>query len=339
MATVRTRLLRFGVYMRRHPLFFALVGFSAGLASFLLVDRQEDMAALIALFMLASWTWLVLETPIRRLLLKLTGIDLPPPLLRFTTQIVHQESYFFALPFLLITTTWASSQLLFSGAIAVAALVSVIDPVYIGWLSRRRWLYLAYHSLALFVVLLVALPVIFHLDTRQTYLIAAGLAVAFAFPSLCRVIPVGGLRWGAALTGLTLALGLAAWTGRILVPPATLWLTEITITHHVDRENRSAGNGLATVSVEQLRREGVFAFTAVRAPRGLQETIHHEWIHDGERYDYIPVQINGGREAGYRAWTRKENFPDDPVGQWEIRVKTKSGQMIGRARIQVVDQD
>ncbi|MDQ2069230.1 DUF5924 family protein [Natronospira bacteriovora] len=335
MATVKGRLLRLGVHIRRHPLFFAAVGFASGLASFLLVERQEEMAALIALFMLASWAWLLLEHPIRRLLHTLFRLDLPPPLLRFTTQIVHQESFFFILPFLFITTSWESPQLLFSVLIALAALISIVDPLYNGWLARRRWMYLAYHSLALFALLLAALPVIFQLDTLQTYLIATGLAVAFAFPSLCRVIPVGGLAWAAGLTGLTVALAGGAWLGRVMVPPATLWLTSVVITEDVDRDQRSAGNGVDRIPADLLQNGGIYAYTAVRAPRGLRETIYHHWIHDGQTYDVIPLEITGGREAGYRAWTRKENFPQRPEGQWEVRVKTRSGQMIGRTRFQV----
>lgn len=337
MSLLKHRLLRLGVHLRRHPYLFALIGFVAGIASFILVERQENMAGLIALFMLASWLLLVLETPVRQLLKWLFGLDMPPSLVRFTTQLVHQESYFFVLPFFLITTTWASSQALFTSALVVAALISIIDPIYYGWLARRRWLFLAYHALALFVLLLTALPIIFNLSTAQSYAIATMLSVVFALPSLFRAIPVGGLKGAASLMVMVLVLGAAAWLGRVGVAPATLWLTEGSITDSVDRKQKSASNGRERFSVSELQRDGLFAFTAIRAPRGLNERIYHQWRHQGQVVDEIALDIHGGREEGYRAWTRKETFPADPRGQWQVRVKTETGQQVGQLRFRVTD--
>src|SRR5690606_9198935 len=52
--------------------------------------------------------------------------------------------------------------------------------------------------------------------------------------------------------------------------------------------------------------------------------------------DRIALNINGGREAGYRAWSHKLNFPPYPAGRWQIRVMTEAHQMIGVLRFQVV---
>jgi hypothetical protein len=262
---------------------------------------------------------------------------MPPSLLRFTTQLVHQESYFFVLPFFVISTTWASPQLVFTGVLALAALISIIDPLYYGWLARRRWLYMAYHTLALFVVLLTVLPIIFYLTTAQSYAIATSLAMLLAFPSLTRVITVVGVTRTAGLIGLTMMLAASAWLGRIAVPPVTLRLTQGAITQDVDRESRSPGKGVKHISVQALAEQGIFAYTAIRAPRGLHERIYHEWILDGETYDTIPLDISGGREAGYRAWTHKTTFPDNPRGKWQVRITTEAGQMIGEIRFRVSD--
>ncbi|TVP58137.1 MAG: DUF2914 domain-containing protein [Halomonadaceae bacterium] len=337
MAILKQRLLRLGVHLRRHPYLFALIGFIGGIASFALVERQDDMAGLIALFMLASWLLLVLETPVRKLMKWLFRLDMPPSLVRFTTQLVHQESYFFVLPFFLITTTWASSQVIFTALLILAALISIIDPIYYGWLARRRWLFLAYHALALFVLLLTALPIIFHLSTPDSYAIATVVSVLFALPSLLRAIPVGGVKGAASLMAMVVVLGSAAWLGRAAVAPATLWLTEGSITHTVDRQQKSAGEGRQQFNVAQLTEQGIFAYTAIRAPLGLNERIYHQWRHQGQIVDQIPLDIHGGREDGYRAWTRKESFPADPRGQWQVRVKTEAGQQVGQLRFTVTD--
>lgn len=331
------RVLRGVVHARRHPYAVALLGFVAGVASFLLVDRQKDSAGLIAVLMLAGWLWLLLEEPIRRLISLIPGVDMPPPLVRFTTQLIHQESFFFVLPFFAITTTWTSTQALFTVMIGAAGLVSIIDPLYHGWLARHRWIYLAYHCLALSTILLTALPILLHLTTWESYIITAGLTLVLALPSLNQTIPIGGPMRFAGMAGILVLLTTIAWFGRFAVPPATLWLTESTISHLVDQSDMTPGRSLRTPSAEAVQDRGLYAYTAIRAPRGLDETVYHEWIHNGRVYDRIPLEVTGGREAGYRAWTHKLAFPENPEGLWTVRVTTESGQMVGQKRFRVTE--
>ncbi|HAQ74552.1 MAG TPA: DUF2914 domain-containing protein, partial [Pseudomonas sp.] len=170
--------------INRYPGLVALFGFCSGIASFLLVERQAGLAKVVAVVMLASWLWLMLENSLRRSLERWFGWKVPPPLLRYVTQMVHQESLFFIIPFFVITTTWNSGQALFTLLLGGAALVSLIDPLYYKWLTPRRWLYLAFHALTLFAVLLTALPIILHLSTPQSYQLALGVALLLALPSL-----------------------------------------------------------------------------------------------------------------------------------------------------------
>ncbi|HLA29812.1 MAG TPA: DUF5924 family protein, partial [Pseudomonas sp.] len=287
---------------QRHPGLVAIFGFASGLASFLLVERQAELARVLATLMLVSWLWLILENLLRQRIAQWFGFELPPPLLRYATQMIHQESLFFVLPFFFITTTWNSGQALFSGLLGGAALVSIIDPLYNKWLAPRRWLFLAYHSLALFAVLLTALPIILKLTTPQSYQLALAAAVLLSFPSLFAIIPVQ--RWwrGVLLVGLTLALGAIGWLARVWVPPATLWLTEVAVSGEFDNQTRAPGQTLELIAVAQLRSQGLFAYTAINAPRGLNERIYHVWRHNGREVERIALDIQGGRKQGYRAW-------------------------------------
>ena len=85
----------------------------------------------------------------------------------------------------------------------------------------------------------------------------------------------------------------------------------------------------------QIRAQGLYAYTAISAPRGLDERIFHVWLHNGQEVDRIALDIHGGREAGYRAWTHKQNFPADPTGRWQVQVITEVGQVIGTLRFEV----
>jgi hypothetical protein len=160
--------------MKRYPGVIALGGFISGVGSFILVDRQQGLASWITTIMLVSWVWLMLENSLTKLFTRVFKREIPQPLLRYATQMIHQESLFFVLPFFFITTTWNSGQLFFTGLLGIAALISIIDPLYYKWLAPRRWAFLALHTLTLFAALLTALPVIMHLTTSQSFKLGAG---------------------------------------------------------------------------------------------------------------------------------------------------------------------
>lgn len=323
--------------IRRYPGTVALFGFCSGIASFVLVERHAGLAKVIAVIMLVSWLWLMLENSLRLGLERWFGWKVPPPLLRYVTQMVHQESLFFIIPFFFITTTWNSGQSVFTVLLGVAALISLVDPLYYKWLAPRRWVYLSFHALTLFAVLLTALPIIFHLTTPQSYQLALGIAVALALPSLSGLFATWNWRSVLGMLALASVVGVAGWMGRTWVPPATLWLTDVAVTTTLDDASRKPGNRLRQLTNQQLHGNGLYAFTAINAPRGLKERIYHEWTHNGRRFDRIPLDISGGREAGYRAWTHKRNFPEHAEGRWRVRVVTEAGQMIGMLRFRVVE--
>lgn len=323
--------------IRRYPGTVALFGFCSGIASFVLVERQAGLAKFIAAVMLVSWLWLMLENSLRAGLERRFGWKVPPPLLRYVTQMVHQESLFFIIPFYFITTTWNSGQAVFTVMLGVAALISLVDPLYYKWLAPRRWVYLAFHALTLFAVLLTALPIIFHLSTPQSYLWALCIAVLLALPSIGGLFPAWNWKSLLGVLALAAVVGTAGWMGRTWVPPATLWLTDVAVTRTLDNASREPGDRLRQLTNAELHASGFYAFTAINAPRGLKERIYHEWMHDGRQVDRIALDINGGRDAGYRAWTHKRNFPEKAEGRWRVRVVTEAGQMIGMLRFEVVE--
>ena len=335
MAKLKIRLLRLIVLARRYPGVIAAFGFISGVASFFLVERHEGFARVIAVVMLLGWVWLVLERVLSDMLAARFGLRLPPTVLRYATQMIHQESLFFALPFFVASTSWNSGQAVFTGGLVLAALVALIDPIYYKRLAPRRWLFLTYHTLTLFAVLLVAMPLILHVPTARSYELALGIAVLLAFPSLLGSITVP--RWwrGVLVALLMLALAATGWLARLWVPPATLRLTDMALATAIDDANRAPAHNLVEIDAAQLVAQGLYAYTAIRAPLGLHERVQHVWIHEGREIDRIALDIRGGREEGYRAWTRKQNFPPDPAGRWQVRVLTEDDQMIGTLRFRV----
>lgn len=331
--------LRLIALAQRYPGTIAAFGFASGVVSFFTVERHEAFARVIAAVMLLSWIWLVLEQALRQRIAQRFGWTIPTPLLRYGTQMIHQEGLFFVLPFLYTATTWNSGQALFTGLVGAAALAALVDPLYFRWLSTRRWVFLTYHTFTLFVVLLTALPLVLHITTGSSYELALGVAVLLSFPSLSELVALEA-RWRKwAVVALMLALGTGGWLLRLWVPPATLWLTEVAIATSMDSRNMEAGESLRTVTPAQMRDQGIYAYTAINAPLGLEEHIYHVWLRDGSEVDRIALDIRGGRKEGYRAWTHKRNFPADPRGRWQVKVVTDTGQMIGTLRFRVEGDD
>lgn len=211
------------------------------------------------------------------------------------------------------------------------------EHFYYNCLAPRRWLYLAYHTLTLFAVLLTALPIILHLTTAESYKLALGAAMLLSFPSLAGVIDGSRLRRVVLVVGMALILGSAGWLMRTWVAPATLWLTEMAVTAELDECNRDPGQSIKQIPVAKLRDQGLFAFTSITAPLGLNERIYHVWHHPGVVGERIALDIHEGRKEGYRAWTHKQNFPQNPIGRWQVRVVTENGQLLGILRFQVVE--
>lgn len=332
--TFHTAITRGIERLRPYTWLWPPIAFSLGLASFFLVDRQQALGGILALCMLLAWVLLLSESVIGRLLVRLGYPSLPRGVTAFIAQMIHQETLFFSLPFLLATTVWSSGQAIFTLLILGMAALSILDPLYFKLAERYRWIYFAFHAQCVFVVVLVTLPTLVHLTTGESLLFALIAMVIFALPSLIHLLrPKRVVGW-LAMFGLAMVLALVAWTGRAWVPPANLWLTGSALSPGFDTEARQP-QGKIPLNTAELQSSGLYAYTAIRAPRGLREKIYHEWHHEGELIDRIPLIIHGGREQGYRAWTHKKNIPDDPAGQWRIDVMTTSGQRIGVIRFTV----
>lgn len=316
--------------LHRYRYWLAPLSFGAGLASFLLIERREWLAQWVSLLLILGWVLIVTEEAAAR------SLRLAPAVLRFGVQAIQHETFFFTLPFFLHTTNWATGQAVFTSAVIAAALCALWDPVYYGRIVKRPWLYLVFHAFAVFAGTLTVGPILLHLTTAQTLLLASAGAALLTVPSLLHLIDRARPARAALLVAGAAALAALAWPLRTWVPPATLWVQQAVITDAVDPLQRTPGAALWSVSPAHLHQQGLYAYTAIRAPRGLREQVFHRWLHEGREVDRIPLEIIGGRAEGYRAWSYKQGFPADARGSWEVQVVTEGGQLIGRFTFEVV---
>lgn len=310
--------------------------FAMGASSYFLVQRQARLAQWLTALMLIGWLVLLFEGLLCRLLARYFGERIPQAALRFAAQCLHQETLFFVLPFFLATTTWSSGQAVFTGLLIVAAAASSVDPIYVEGIAQRRWLFLGFHAFTLFAALLAAGPIMLSLTTGQSIALAAAVMSVCALPSFNDALRTSHWRRWFLLACLSLGLGLATWCGRFWIPPATLHATGIEITTQMNTADRIPGRNRHRFTAAEIAADGLYAFSAIKAPRGLHQTVLHVWSHNGRVIDRIPLKIKGGnRKLGYRSWSHKLSFGAHPDGRWRVAVVTDDGQLIGAQRFTI----
>ncbi|MGB1562298.1 MAG: DUF5924 family protein [Sinimarinibacterium flocculans] len=311
----------------------AALSFGAGVASFALIERQERVAQALVILLPLSWLLPMIEPWLQRLAERRPRLRASSVVFGYAAQTIHQESLFFTLPFFFATTEWRSPQALFTATMGALALASVLDPIYYGQVVARRAALWAFHAFAAFVTVLTAAPMIWHLTTAQSLQLGLVCLAVVSVPAWHALLPPNLLR-GVGALALGAVLGWAGWQARIAIPPATLWVADMRISSSVDVAGRVPGTAVQQIDAAALA-GGLYAWSSIRVPRGLRERVEHHWIHRGRRIDTIALDVRGGREAGYRAWSHKTAFPADPRGRWEVRVVTTSGQLIGHAYFDV----
>jgi len=320
-------------WSERWPWLLPAISFVAGWLGFVLIQRSEDMARVIAVMALIGWPWLLAEKLLGGWLERVSRNRLTPKLLGFVTQNLQQEILFFSLPFLIGATQRDLGQIAFTAIVAVVAVVSTIDPFYQKRIASRPDTSTAFHGFCTFIASLVVLPIALAMPLEQALPLAIAITGVWLLLSLPRML-TGILDHRMRLVSIA-AIGVALgclWQFRAHVPAAGLSLKDSRITQTIDK--LQPGPVLGRIDADTLVANGVIAFVAIRAPVGLSQSVTFEWWHRGTRLDQIAERIQGVGH-GWRTYSRKRNFPQDPRGVWRVDVLTPQGQLICRLRFVV----
>ena len=157
---------------------------------------------------------------------------------------------------------------------------------------------------------------------------------------------------------LSLAFGIPMFVGMLYflnaIPAVPLSLNTAGVYHKI--EKNSAGEFVAlteaenknplfknpfartTYYMDQLD-DAIYFYGAVDAPAKITAPLSHVW----EKYDDttkqwvaeapIPISLQGGREGGYRAYSKKENITE---GLWRVTIKVDTSRVVGRRTFYIV---
>lgn len=220
----------------------------------------------------------------------------------------------------------------------------------------RLYFQLSILFLSLFCFAIYIVPVVLHTIGPAIFLLSGTVSLGLLYLFLLL------LRWttgeNLVVSGRTLLTCIAAIFVSInilyflnLIPPIPLSLQSASVHHSIVR----TADGNYTVQSEDpghLRffriaetfhatpGEPVYAYTAIFSPTSLNTKIVHEWqFYEPHRgwttKSRIELPIRGGRGGGYRTYSEKTGVVQ---GAWRVNVKTASGALLGRMRLNVVLQ-
>lgn len=316
-------------WLERYQYPIALLGLLSGVASYWLIDRQPALAAGIALAALVGWGLLLLEALVLSSIPDTRWSKAGTGVFQITLQTIHQEALFFVVTFAVLSTNWKSGHVLFTGLIIALTAVASIDPIYHFTLARSRTALLSFHAITMFFCSFLALPIALQIPLDEALLYSLGFTVLVTWPLMYKVALGNRLARVLQSSAILLLIAGGIWAGRGLLPPMSTQLTNPAVSTTFDLDQKTPLNPQASFTTEQIIEDGLYAYTPIKAPLGLNQGVVHEWRLNGELIDSIPIEITGGRSSGYRAWSHKKNFPEVPNGRWKVTVLTPRGIVLG----------
>lgn len=322
-------------WLERYQYPIALFGLLSGVASYWLIDRQPALAAGIALAALAGWGLLLLEALVLSSIPDTRWSKAGTGVFQVTLQTIHQEALFFVVTFAVLSTNWQSGHVLFTSLIIVLTAAASIDPIYHFTLARSRIALLSFHAITMFFCAFLALPIALQIPLDEALLYSLAFTVLVTWPLMYKVALGNRISRLSQSSAILLLVAGGIWAGRGLLPPMSTQLNEPVVASQFDLESKAPVNPQEQFVTDEVMSNGLYAYTPIRAPLGLNQGVVHEWRLDGELIDSIPMEITGGRSSGYRAWSYKENFPSNPSGNWKVTVLTPRGIVLGNVTFEI----
>lgn len=314
-------------WLRRWGISFASLG--GGILTLFVFRRGLPHVAWIIGYLLLLWLLFAFVTQARQ-----PPHSLVATAMDYTVQTLYHGLLLFVVPAYYAAATLTSVNVVFVALLVLLVLLATFDPWYRAVVHPRPWLGAVFFVISIFAALNVALPLL-GIRPFAGLLLSAWAAVVAVTPAVRGAL---ASSWSsAALTTSVLGIvaAAAASVACIAIPPAPLFVARASLDWTVTAD--AAPPVTQAITAGELRMRGLTAYTAIYAPAGLRQPVAHVWKQEGRIRDIVSFSaVAGGRREGYRTWSRKSAFPENPLGRWTVDVMTTSGQLIGRLTFWVV---
>jgi hypothetical protein len=319
-------------WLRRWGISLGSLGF--GLAVLFVFRRGLPHVGWIVGYLVLLWVLVVVLTELR-MPIEDRRRRLVIDAAEYTIQTLQHNLTLFVLPAYYASATLCSPNVLFLAGVALAVLVTAIDPWYRLVVHSRPWLNHLLLGWSMFVALNVALPLV-GVPPILALTGSSAIAALALIPALRRHGHLGWTSAACRAAGSAVLVVTLVWIGRVMVPPAPLFLARAVAARDVVELEpvEEVQGAILAATLEEWG--GLVAYTAVYAPAGLRQPIEHRWWRDGEVVARIPLSpVLGGRREGFRTYSRRTEWPAPMAGRYTVDVMTGSGQLIGRLRFKV----
>jgi len=208
--------------------------------------------------------------------------------------------------------------------------------------------------IALFFFIAFNMPILLKVQNDLVFLLSTGVAIAVSMFYVYCVSFTSESAHEEAPRSYALAVGIPMFIGMLyflnVIPAVPLSLTQAGAYHSVSKNEQGDFSGtlekdarlfsLFRTPVFHLSQTdtGVYFFSAVSAPAELTAPLSHVWEeYDETKHEWIErtrieFTLAGGREDGYRAYSKKENVAE---GLWRVTVKVDDKRIVGRAKFYI----
>lgn len=260
-------------------------------------------------------------------------------LITYLLKNLYQPMLFFVLPFYWKASTIDSVNGWFVFMLGVLALMSTMDIIFDRFLVRHRVFAATYYGLTLFACLNLVIPALFpNVQTILTLLTSAFVSVVGFWLLHFPLRTLATRRGWLILGSVALAFASIVYVSRRGIPPVPLYVQHAAVGPERLPDGRLA---LEVSAVHTSRLGDMWAVTEVALPGGEGDAFRHIWRYrDGEfRQDVATEKAVGVTPNTIRLTSalRRASLPDKVAGRWTVDVVTEDGQIVGRARFEVLE--
>jgi len=308
-----------------------LSGFVGGWASYLLVQSELELVKAIAVALLAGWAWLCIQPSVRHKFDKINSRHSNQDAVNLVTRSVQQGILFFSVPVLIFSTQALDpGQVLITGFVVLAALLSTIDTIYEKFIAGRQLVFVTFHSLCSFIAGLIILPIAVKIPMENSFNLALFLVLLWLIVGAPLNRRHNELSMRVFITALLFPL--LIWSLKDHIPPAGILVESSVLTNGI--ANHEPMEVLSEVDLAQLTR-GLYLYSSIRAPLGLSKEVIFNWRHGTYSGDMAST-TTGGHEEGYRTYGLKNDFMPDALGHWTVDILTAERQLLDRVEFEVI---